>query len=621
MRALKLVFSLMKNRPPRAPLAVLPLAILATFPSHAQTETVALLKETVVTATRVETRTDAVLSDVVVIESDVIEQSAGRSLSELLARRAGLQMSANGGLGKQSGLFIRGTETRHLLFLVDGVRYGSSTAGSAVLDNIPLSAIERIEVLKGPASGLYGSDAVGGVVQIFTKRGQKGFNPKASVALGSFGHRAATAGLSGGNDTVTYNLGLGTLHEDGFSSTNSKVAFGNHNPDKDGFDQDSLTASLRWAIGSGWTTDVQFTQADSVSRFDQGPGTFDARSVATTRVAAWGLERKWSPDSRTRLSLARSDDKSDSYGAPGAPSVFDTAQSQWTLQHDWNTSLGNVLVGLESIEEEVSGTQAYAVNSRTTDAAFVGLNGQAGRHFWQANLRRDENSQFGSATTGFASYGFQLTPQWRPHIAYGTSFKMPSFNTLYYVSPFFNGNPTTQPERGKNSEAGLTYTAGLHEVKLTRFDNRVRGFITTQPVVVNVPRARMEGWSLAYTGAAGDWSWFSSLELLDARNQANRLKLQRRADEVLTASVDHRSGAWNWGASMQLVSHRFDNAANTQRLPGFGTVDLHARYALNKDWSLALRLNNVGDKFYETAYGYNQPGRAAYVTLNWAPKR
>ncbi|MGE0098318.1 MAG: TonB-dependent receptor [Hydrogenophaga sp.] len=609
----------MKNRNLHASLAVLPLAILAAFPSHAQTETVALLKETVVTATRVETRTDAVLSDVVVIESDVIEQSAGRSLSELLSRRAGLQMSANGGLGKQSGLFIRGTETRHMLLLIDGVRYGSSTSGSAVLDNIPLSAIDRIEVLKGPASALYGSDAVGGVVQIFTRRGEKGFHPEASVTLGSFGHRNATAGLSGGGDKLTYSLSVGTLREEGYSSTNPKVAFGNHNPDKDGFDQDSLSASLRWAMAPGWATDVQFTQADSVSRFDQGPGTFDVRSVATTRVASWGLERKWSADSRTRLSLARSDDKSDSFSAPGAPSVFDTAQTQWSLQHDWNTVLGNVLVGLESIKESVSGTQAYAVNSRTTDAAFVGLNGQAGRHLWQANLRRDENSQFGSATTGFGSYGFQLTPNLRPHIAYGTSFKMPSFNTLYYVSPFFNGNPTTQPERGKNSEVGLTYSMGLHEVKLTRFDNRVRGFITTQPVVTNVPRARMEGWSLAYTGSAGAWSWFTNLELLDARNQANRLKLQRRADEVLTASLDHRIGAWNWGASMQLVSDRFDNAANTQRLPGFGTVDLHARYSLSKDWSLALRLNNVGDKFYETAYGYNQPGRAAYVTLNWVP--
>ena len=607
----------MKNRNLRAPLAAFPLAILATL-SHAQTPT---LPATVVTATRVETRTDALLSDVVVIDSAAIEQATGRSLSELLARKAGLQLSSNGGLGKTAGLFIRGTESRHLLLLVDGVRYGSSTAGSPVLDNFPLSLIDRIEVLKGPASGLYGSDAVGGVVQIFTKRGAKGFQPQGSATLGSFGHREVTAGFSGGNDSLTYSLNLGSLREDGFSATNPNVAFGGHNPDKDGFDQDSVSASLRWAIAPGWRTNLNLTQADGTSQYDQGPGSFDVRSEATSRIVAWGLERQWSADSRTQLRLSRSDDKSDSFGGPGAPSVFNTAQTQVTLQHDWNTRVGNVLVGLESIKEAVSGTQAYAVNARRTNAAFVGLIGQSGNHLWQANLRRDNNSQFGSATTGFASYGYQLTPHWRPHVAYGTSFKTPSFNTLYYVSPFFTGNPTTQPERGKNREVGLTYSHGAHEAKLTRFDNRVQGFITREPVVANVPQARIAGWSLGYAGAEGAWHWSANLELLDARNQLNGLKLARRADEVLTANLDHKIGAWNWGASAQLVSDRFDNAANTRRLAGFGTLDLHARYAVNKDWSLALRLNNLGDKFYETAYGYNQPGRSAYVTLNWAPKR
>ena len=602
-----------------ARLAVLPLACAAAFPAVAQTETT--LPETVITATRVETRSDALLSDVVVIDSDVIRQSTGRSLTELLSRQAGLQLSSNGGLGKQSGLYIRGTETRHLLLLIDGVRYGSSTAGAAVWDNIPLAAIDRIEVLRGPASALYGSDAVGGVVQIFTLRGRKGFQPHAGITVGSYGHREATAGLSGGDDNITYSLSAGTLREDGFSSTNRKVAFGNHNPDRDGVDQDHVAASLRWTMAPDWTTDVLFTQANGTSQYDQGAGSFDVHSDTTSRVAAWGLEHKWSADARTRLTVSRSDDQSDSYGAPGAPSAFNTAQTQWSLQHDWQTPMGTVLAGLESNKEAVSGTQAYTVNSRTTNAVFLGLTGEAERHRWQANVRRDKNSQFGGATTGFASYGFQLTPNWRPHVAYGTSFKMPSFNMLYYVSPTFKGNPTTQPERGKNSELGLTYSAGAHEVQVTRFDNRVRGFITIQPAVANVPQARMEGWSLAYTGSAQAWNWSAYLELLDARNQANNLKLQRRADRSLIASLDRADGAWTWGGSLQLVSDRFDNAANTQRMPGYGTLDLHARYEIDSDWSLALRLNDVGDKVYETAYGYNQPGRAVLVSLSWAPKR
>ncbi|MDO8906632.1 TonB-dependent receptor domain-containing protein [Hydrogenophaga sp.] len=610
----------MKNVSSRMHLAALPLALLAAFPSHAQAETVAYLSETVVTATRVETRSDAVLSDVVVIETDTLEKSNGRTLSEVLSRSAGLQMSANGGLGKQSGLFVRGTESRHVLLLVDGVRYGTSTAGSASFDNIPLGIIERIEVLKGPASALYGSDAVGGVVQVFTKQGSKGFHPSASVTLGSFGHRAASGGLSGGTDALTYALHFGTVREKGFSATNPDVAFGSHNPDKDGFDQDSVSATVRWAFAPGWSSNLHVTQADGTSAYDEGPGVFDVRSDVTTRIAGWGLERQWSADSRTQFKLARSDDRSTSFSVFDT-ARFDTAQTQATLQHDWNTVAGNVLMGLESVREEVSGTQAYAVNSRTTRAVFAGVHGQSGAHFWQANLRRDSNSQFGDATTGFASYGYQLTPNWRPHVAYGTSFKMPSFNTLYYVSPFFNGNPTTQPERGKNSEVGLTYNRGLHEVKLTRFDNRVRGFITTQPVVLNVPRARMEGWSLGYTGSAGVWKWNANLELLDARNETNRLKLQRRADETLTLALDRQSGAWTWGGSLLAVSDRFDNAANTVRLPGFATLDLYAVYRVQKDWSLNLRLNNLADKVYETARGYNQPGRAAYFTLDWKPQR
>lgn len=610
----------MKNHPLRVRHAALPLAMLAAFSTHAQTETIASLSETVVTATRTETRIDALISDVVVIESEEIRRSAGRTLSEVLTRSAGLQMSANGGLGKQSGIFVRGTEARHVLLLVDGVRYGSSTAGSASFDNIPLGVIDRIEVLKGPASALYGSDAVGGVVQVFTRQGTRGFQPNASATVGSYGHRAAAAGFSGGTDAVSYALNVGTVRETGFSATNPEVSFGNHNPDKDGFDQDSVSASLRWAFAPGWSSHVHFTQADGTSRFDQGPGSFDVRSDATTRIAGWGLERQWSPDSRTQLKLARSEDDSTSF-SDFDTSVFDTTQTQLTLQHDWSTALGKVIVGVESVKEEVSGTQAYAVNSRTTDAAFVGLNGQSGAHVWQANVRRDRNSQFGSANTGFASYGYQLTPNWRPHLAYGTSFKAPSFNTLYFVSPFFVGNPATQPERGRNSEVGLTYSRGLHEVKLTRFDNRIRGFITSTPVVVNVPRARIEGWSLAYTGSAGAWNWDANLELLDARNEANQRKLSRRADRTLTLALDRVQGAWTWGGSVLAMSDRFDNAANTVRLAGFATMDLHAAYRLQKDWSVNLRLNNLADKVYETAQGFNQPGRAAYLTLDWNPQR
>ena len=571
----------MKSLPLRARRAALPLAVLVGFPclpaaAQAPLAEPVELRPSVVTATRVETRADALLSDVTVIDGEELRNAPGRTLSEVLARRAGLQMSSNGGLGKTASLFVRGTEARHVLLLVDGVRFGSSTTATPTLDNLPLSSIERIEILKGPASALYGSDAVGGVVQVFTRRGREGFAPNASVTLGSYGHRAATAGFSGGTGTLDYALSLGTVRERGFSATNPAVAFSGHNPDDDAFEQDSISASLGWTLAPGWRTGLTWLQAEGTNEYDNGAGPFNVRADTFSRALGWSLERQWTPQARTQFKVARSDDRSTNFNTATTITAFNTAQTQLTLQHDWVTAIGTALVGVESIKEAVSGTQAYAVRSRTTEAAFAGLQGEAAGHIWQANLRRDSNSQFGGATTGFASYGYQLTPNWRPHLAYGTSFKTPSFNTLYFVSPSFTGNPSTQPERGKNREFGLTWSQGAHEVKLTRFDNRIRGFITLQPAVTNVPRVRIEGWSLGWVAAAGAWRWNAQLELLEARNQLNRLKLVRRADEQLTAGVDHSTGAWTWGTSLLAQGRRFDNAANTVRVAGYATVDLRA---------------------------------------------
>lgn len=590
---------------------------LACTSAAAQTTSLA---DNIVTATRTATRADALTADVVVIDAEAIARAGARSLSEVLVREAGLQMTANGGMGKQSGLFIRGTEARHVLLLVDGVRVGSSTSGQASFDNLPLEAIERIEVLKGPASSLYGSDAVGGVVQIFTKQGSKGFAPYASVGVGSHQHSQLAAGVRGGSDELRYALSVNRLRDGGFSATNPKVAFGGHNADADPYDQDSLNASVRWKFATGWQMDASVLYAEGRNAYDGGPTPFDVHADVQTRVLSWGLSRDWGNGHTTRVKLSRSDDRSTNFSSATSTSRFDTAQEQQSLLHQLPSPIGTVLLGLERLQESVSGTQAYLVNQRTTTAVFAGLQGQADAHRWQANLRRDHNSQFGDATTGLLSYGYQLTPQWRTFGAYGTSFKAPSFNTLYWDSPSFKGNPTTQPERGHNRELGVAYSKGAYEVKLTRFDNRVRGFITIDPIVANTPKARMEGWNVAVEGEQGAWRWRTQLELLDARNVANGKKLPRRADAQLSAGLDHRVGAWTWGLNWLAVGERFDNATNTTRLPGFGTLDVHARYALNKDWALQLRLNNLADKVYETAAGYNQPGRSAYLTLNWAPR-
>jgi vitamin B12 transporter len=590
-------------------------ALAAAFFSTCLNAQTGELNPTIVTATRTESRADAVLSDVTVITREEIEKGTGRTVAELLSRVAGVQMTGNGGLGKNSGVFIRGTGSTHVLLLVDGVRVGSATSGQANFDNIPIESIERIEVLKGPASALYGSDAVGGVIQIFTRQGREGFFPYASATVGSAGRNELSTGLSGGSKEVSYNLGVQSLRERGFSATNPAVGSG-HNRDLDGFSQDSLTASTSWRIAPGWKLGANLLYADGVNHYDGGASTFDVRADVQTQSYGLNLEGQLLRNWKSRLSYGGSDDKSTSYTSTST-ARFDTHQDQWTWLNEVGTPLGLFLAGLERLEQRVSGTTAYPVKERSTNSVFVGINGDAAAHSWQLNVRRDDNSQFGGATTGFAGYGYKLTRELRAHASYGTSFKAPSFNNLYFPN---SGNATTQPEEGRNREVGLAYTQGSQEYKLVHFDNRIQGFITLVPVVASIPRARIEGWTLSYTGQFDALGLRAALDLLEARDEATGRMLQRRADEQLTLGADYRSGAWKYGATFLAASERYDNVANTTYLGGFGTLDAHVDYALTKDWSLQARVNNLGDKVYQTVNGYNQQGRAAYLTVRWAPR-
>ena len=611
----------MKNTLNSARLAVLPLAVLSALPMLASAQVTAL-PETVVTATRVATRADQLTSEVVVVDREAIERSAGRTLPEVLARTASVQMTSNGGRGKTAGVFIRGTESRHTILLIDGVRYGSATAGTPVWDNIPVDMIERIEVLKGPASALYGPDAAGGVVQIFTRRGTQGFSPFAAATVGSNSYRELSAGLSGGQDNVRYALGVSHTDDKGFSSTNPTVPFGNYNPDRDAFKQKAFNASVDWQLNSDWKLSAGAVYADGTNHFDDGPGV-DTKSDARTTVLRAGVEGRITPDWTTRLNYNQGTDRSNALVSASAfniPGLFETQQDQWTWQNDVKTPVGTVVAGAETLLQKVNSSQAYAVTERRINAVFAGLSGKENSHSWQLNARRDDNSQFGGSSTGYAGYGYQFNPNWRAHAGYGTSFVAPSFNQLYWKSTYYNGDPLLQPEQGKNLEFGVDWTQDNHHVKLIRFDNKIRGFITSGKAPVNLPRARIEGWTLGYDGTFDALSLRAAVDALDPRNELTGKMLPRRSKSQVTLGADYSVGAWNFGGSLLQVGRRYDDAANAKPLASYTTVDLQASYAFARDWNVQAKLNNVGDREYETAQGYNQPGRQFFVTLRYTPK-
>jgi vitamin B12 transporter len=576
-----------------------------------------------ITATRVPIRVDQALAETTVITRALIEQAAGRTLPELLAGQPGVQFWSNGGVGKIGSVSLRGLEARHTLLLVDGVRYGSATVGTPTWETLPLDSIERIEIVRGPMSGLYGSEAVGGVVQIFTRSGAEGLRANGSVAYGSQRTARLGAGLRWGHGPFDGAVQLSTIDTQGLSATNASVPFGNHNPDDDGFKQSSATLRLGWRLAPSWRAEASALVSDGEAQFDDGPGA-DALQGLRAQVLGVQLAGTVTAGWRTTVRLSRAVDESETIrtaSAFGAPGTTATRQSQLTLENTLATPLGTALLVAERQVQHVSRPGApYTVSERTIQGLAFGLDGQADAHSWQASIRHDRNSQFGSQTTGSLAYGLLLLPGLRAAASWGTSFVAPSFNQLYF--PNF-GNPNLIPEEGQQREISLRWQHAGVSTRLAYFDNRIRGYISSGPLPANIPRARVDGISASVDAQWGPLAVAASLDSLNPVNASTGTNLlgnllPRRAQDIGRLSLDWRAGALTLGTTLSAVGSRFDNAANTVRVAGYATVDLRAEWKPAPAWALALRLNNAGGTRYETVQGYNQPGREAHVTLRYA---
>lgn len=595
------------------PAALAAAALLCSPFAQAQTA----LETIVLTAQRGPQRVDQALAEVTVIDRAEIEAQAGRTLAELIAAQPGIQFWSNGGLGKNASVSIRGLDSRHTLLLIDGVRMGSATSGMPSLDNLPLDAVERIEIVRGPLSALYGSDAVGGVVQIFTRKGAQGLQPRARLMLGSHGLRQAGAGLSFGAGAVDGAIGVQSLRDDGFSSTNSRVQFGNHHPDRDGFEQDALNARLGLKLAGDWRIEALGLHSRGEVQYDDGPSA-DSRAKLTSEVLSLQGGGTVLGSWHSQLRLARSEDI---YETLRSASPFTdlgeirTEQTQLSWENRVETPIGQLLGVLERVEQEVrKPAAAYTVSERRITGLALGLNGHEGPHHWQLAARRDRNSQFGGQSTGSAAYGLDLNPQLRAGLSVGTSFVAPSFNQLYW--PGF-GSPTLQPERGQHRELNLRWTEGVHQVRAAWFEHRIRGYIPSGPLPANVPRAEIQGLSLSWDASWSGWGLNASIEALDPRNAVSGKLLPRRAKDSLRIGVERELGQLQLGAQLRASGDRFDNAANTLEVKGHAVLDLRAQWVFAKNLTASLKLNNATDRSYETTYGFNQPRREWLVGIRY----
>ncbi|MDQ6620406.1 MAG: TonB-dependent receptor [Pseudomonadota bacterium] len=574
---------------------------------------------TVVTATRTPQPVSSLLSDVRVIDATDIADAGTSSLTELLRAKGGVEITANGGPGQVSGVFLRGTNANHVVVLVDGVRVNSATSGTTALEKIPLTEIDHIEILRGPASSLYGADAIGGVIQIFTKQGIDGVST--SAGGGTWDTQRYTAGWGRTIGPTRFSLQAGYEHTRAFSATNARNAF-SYNPDRDPYRNTNFGASVSHDWASGHTVSARTLLTEGVTHFDAGPSTDD---VNKQRLATYALESRDTISSnwQSTLRLARGTD--DSRVTGGFPSKFRTDQDQATWQNEFALLGGLVAAGAEYRREDVESTTAFTTTSRTIRSVFAGYSGGLGPHLLQASGRHDHNSQFGTVNTGNLAYGYRITPELRVTGSVGNAFKAPSFNDLYFSSAFFSGNPNLQPERARNYEAAIYYDSGAQRAGLTLYENRIRNLIavdSTFTTVANINEARIRGGTAYYGMDFAGYRAKAELTHHEPINVTTGKDLVRRARDFGSFSLDKALGAWRAVAEVVAQGRRFDSAANTEasRLAGYALLNLHAVYAISPAINVSARWNNVLDKQYELVRGYNTPRSNVFVAIEYTAR-
>lgn len=593
-----------------APLG-LPVSVLA------QAESGRSLEPVVVTASRSPEALSSVLADVSVLEREAIEQAGTVGLAELLARLPGVEFARNGGPGAVTSVFLRGGENRHTAVYLDGVRLDAQATGGVLWEQIPLEQLERIEVLRGPAAALYGSDAVAGVIQLFTRRGQGPARPSLSASVGSQGLRQAQASVSGAQGDLDYALSLAGGRSEG---ENARPGF---NPDEDGWSRRSGSARLGWRLDGVHRLEARLLESRLRSGYDGFLPGVDDENRHRLRSAGLDWQARWDDRAQTR---AQVDESESVYESQPDGYRTETRLRNLLLQHAHRLGAHRLSVAVERREDRlVNPATAFGARlegERHQDALGLGWRLDLGDHGLQAQLRHDEDSEFGGQDTGSLAWGWAFASGWRAGASAATSFRAP---TLFQRFSEF-GRPELEAEKGRNLEASLRWAGDGREASLHAWRNRLRQLIgfgeagaCASPFgcFANTGRAELEGLTLAGRQTLGPVDLQASLDWLDARNEDTGRRLARRAPRQAKLGALARLQGWTLGAELQASAARFDDAANTRRLGGYTLLNLHASARLAAGLNLVARLDNVGDKDHELARTYPALGRRAEIGLRW----
>ena len=624
-------------RAPRRTLLAIGLlgCIAPAFAADASAQDATALDDVIVTASRTAQAPDTALAAVTVITREDIERRAPASLPELLRGMPGVSIASNGGPGKVASTFLRGTDSDHAVVLVDGVRVGSTTSGGAAYQDIPVEQIERIEIVRGPFSSLYGADAIGGVIHIFTRRPHDAFDPSFNIGAGNYGTQRIGAGLGGRGETTDGRSGWYQVHAayestDGYDSYRDNPAnpYDDYslNPDRDGYRNRSLSLGAGHRFNQAWDVEARALRAEGNNQYD---GYNDESDIVQQVV---GGRVRYAPNEKTTLSLnlGRNDDLSDNFSLGTPNGHFNSHRKTGSLQGDFGVGEGLLTFGYDWRRDEVNSDTPYDVTSRITRGVFGQWQQRFGAHSLQVGARRDDDTQFGGKTTGSARWGWDFTDALRLTASYGTAYRAPTFNDLYF--PYY-GNPNLSPESSRSFELGLRGKHGWGGWSVNAFETRIDDLIAYDPTPTperpygqpnNIDQARIRGTEATIDTTLLGWSLQGNVTWLDPRDTSGGFNdgnlLPRRSRTNARVDVDRRFGDFSVGASIAATGKRYDDPANTSRLGGYATTDLRFGYTFAPAWTLQVNANNVFDKTYETAMFYPQPGRNWFVSVRYAAK-
>jgi len=585
-----------------------------------------------VTATRTPLAVSASTAPVQVIERENIERSQAGSLLELLRGQAGLDVANYGGPGQMTALHMRGTASGQVLVLVDGVRIASATTGAAALQDVPLEQIERVEIVRGPHSSLYGADAMGGVIHLFTRKAQPGTHYHGLLGMGSNQLRQGSAGLSyQAQENGWIALHSTWLETDGINACNGSSSLFQgcfvEEPDRDGYRNASFNLRAGYSLLNNLSIESHLLDSRATNQFD---GSIFGGNETDNRQQIYGSQLQWNNASNLnlRLQLGRNKDQSSNYYRPTGGKrtpvgVFNTRRDSATIQGDLPFSSHHQLsLGIDWQKESVDSDTHYSISSRKNNGIFANYISQLDAHSLQVSARSDDNEQFGKQHTGTLGYGLDLNHGLRFNSSIGTGFRAPTFNDLYHP---FGGNSALKPEKSTSINLGIAHYKENENWSFNIYQTLINQAIAldSQFIPYNIAKARIRGAEL--TG-------FVSVAGLDINAQANYTDprdhsrhsanynhwLPRRARIHGRIDIDKKLyAAMNMGLSIYASGPRFDNAANTQRLAGYGLLDLRAEYSLNSEWLVQGKIANVFDRSYQTIAWYNQPGREYQVRVRY----